>query len=153
MSFRLLKRLQNSNPTYSHEEYETQNKMKNKIIQRMCNYPYILNQDQNRRSHSKVSVRRNLSISQSVVKKSKHHDRNLSQNSSSNHMLRTTGLEDRYHEETKEIANKSAVLEADESAEIETAKDPKVFGNITIVPNSQENPQSVNNSIVVCKFV
>jgi hypothetical protein len=68
-------------------------------------------------------------------------------------MLRTTGLDSvktiKPQEETKDTINKSAVLEADESAEIETAKDPKVFGNITIVPKNNENLQSLNNSVVV----
>lgn len=87
------------------------------------------------------------------MKRSKLNNRNLSQNSSSNQMLRTTGLESvktiKPHEEAKDTITKSAVLEADESAEIEPAKDPKVFGNITIVPKSNENTQSLNNSIVV----
>lgn len=77
----------------------------------------------------------------------------MSQNSSSNHVLRTTLPETTKsinpHEESKMNNHNVTVHEVTESAEIETQKDMRVFGNITVVPNNHENPQSVNNSIVV----
>ncbi|CAI2362377.1 unnamed protein product [Moneuplotes crassus] len=69
-NIRLLKRLQNSNPTYNYNEYEMENKKKKRLLNRICNFPYQFDKSSHKRTQSKLNIRRKLSI-QKMKKKTK----------------------------------------------------------------------------------
>mmetsp|Transcript_15277 Transcript_15277/g.15161 ORF Transcript_15277/g.15161 Transcript_15277/m.15161 type:complete len:98 (+) Transcript_15277:330-623(+) len=74
-NIRLLKRLQNSIPTYNYDDYEIENRKKKNLLNRICTFPYQFDRQFHKRTQSKLNIRRNMSI-QKIHKKKK---RKLSQ--------------------------------------------------------------------------
>ena len=137
-------------------EFEEENKKKKKLLERMCNFPYVLDK-QNKRAHSKVNIRRNLSISQSAFTRKRSSTKNLSHNPSNSQMMNTTTIEnvksDKEENAPKPLRDDSAVREVDEGAEMETPQDAKLHRNETLGSNLEENRSSAHNNSIVVSFM